>query len=494
MAVFSEHELHGRRVILSSVDEINSDNIIDVLQKAMLVHLQNKADIDYLYNYYKGDQPILRRVKEIRPDIVNNIVVNRANEIVSFKVGYQFGIPMQYTASRMVDNIPKDIEKLNSLMSYENKAKKDKDLGEWQMICGTGYRIVLPDDVVSDEEDEAPFELNVLEPNSTFVIYSSKIGRKPLAGVTFWKDDDFTGSADSKVAPLGGYVIAVYTPKWYYEIKAGKISIEPKANTLGMIPIVEYPLNNARLGAFEVVVDILNAISEVESNRLDGLEQFIQSFIKFINCDMDEEEYDRFLEKGAIKVYSHEGANADVDMISSELSQTETQTYIDDLYNTVLTICGVPSQGNANTSDSSNNGAMIVKNGWSSAEGRAKDAEVMFEASEREALKIVLKILRDKNVLNLKVSDVEMKFPRRNYEDIQSKVQALVSMLGNEKIHPKDAYAHCGLFTDPETAYENGIEWYTKQMSEWNVEDVGDEDKNDVSRSGQTIDGDTERP
>lgn len=491
MAVISEHILHGRKKILSSVDEINSDNLLDVLQKAMLVHLQNKSDIDYLYDYYKGDQPILRRVKEIRPDIINNIPINHANAIVSFKVGYQFGIPMQYTANRVENGIPAEIEDLNSLMSYENKAKKDKDLGEWQMICGTGYKITLPDDVLSEEEDEAPFEINILEPSRTFVIYSAKIGGKPLAGVTFWIDGDYTGS-DNSATPslLNGYVIAVYTPTQYFEIKNGKVSKLLK-NTLGMIPIVEYPLNNARLGAFEVVIDILNAISEIESNRLDGLEQFVQAFIKFVNCDIDENEYQRFLELGAIKVASHEGKNADVDMVTSELSQTQTQTLVDDLYNSVLTICGVPSQSNANTSDSSNNGAVLVKNGWSSAESRAKDAEVMFEASERETLKIVLKILRDKGVLNLKVSDIKMVFPRRNYEDIQSKVQALVSMLSNEKIHPKDAYAHCGLFTDPETASENGLKWYKEQLDAWNLEDVESEDKN-VPGSGQTATDDTE--
>ena len=44
--------LFGRRVIYTDVAEINAGNIIDVLQKALFVHLQNSADIDYLYRYY----------------------------------------------------------------------------------------------------------------------------------------------------------------------------------------------------------------------------------------------------------------------------------------------------------------------------------------------------------------------------------------------------------------------------------------------------------
>ena len=45
--------LFGRRVIYTDVAEINAGNIIDVLQKALFVHLQNSADIDYLYRYYR---------------------------------------------------------------------------------------------------------------------------------------------------------------------------------------------------------------------------------------------------------------------------------------------------------------------------------------------------------------------------------------------------------------------------------------------------------
>lgn len=56
--------LFGRRVIYTDVAEINAGNIIDVLQKALFVHLQNSADIDYLYRYYRGDQPVLYRERK----------------------------------------------------------------------------------------------------------------------------------------------------------------------------------------------------------------------------------------------------------------------------------------------------------------------------------------------------------------------------------------------------------------------------------------------
>lgn len=482
------HMLFGRRKIYTSVSAITADNVVDVIRNAYNVHLMNRSEINYLYDYYKGRQPILDRVKEYRANITHNIVINRANEIVSFKVGYQCGNAMQYTASKSEEGLSAKIEQLNNLMSYEDKAKKDKDLVTWQMICGTAYRMVVPDSVVSTEEDEAPFEIATLRPSETFVVYSDKIGEKPMCAVTYWVDADYTG--EYRQGSLLGNVFAVYTPDTYYEIKGEAISAS-KTNPAKMIPIIEYPANEARLGAFEIVIDILDAISVAESNRLEGLESFVQSFIKFINCDIDDKEYEKFLEMGAIKVASHEGKNADVDLITKELSQDQAQTEVDDLYQTLLTICGMPSQGKGNSSDSSNNGAMIVKNGWFSAEARAKDLQLMFESSERQMLKVVLKILRDNSIIDLKVSDIDIVAPRWNYEDAQSKAQTLTTLLGSNKVHPKDAYTASGLFTDPETAYENGMKWYEEELDRYEIKDVGEDDKavnedDDVSGSGQT--------
>ena len=97
----------GRKKIFTDVTEITRDNVLNVLRKALITHWSNKADMEYLYAYYKGRQPILNRKKEVRPEIQNNVVENRANEIVSFKVGYLMGEPIQYV-SRSDDKMVAD--------------------------------------------------------------------------------------------------------------------------------------------------------------------------------------------------------------------------------------------------------------------------------------------------------------------------------------------------------------------------------------------------
>ena len=108
--------MNGRRIITSGVKEITGDNVIDVLQKTMLEHELNRSEIDYLYRYYKGDQPVRYREKTVRPEICNKIVENRANEIVSFKVGYLCGEPIQYVSRGGDENIVNQINALNEYM------------------------------------------------------------------------------------------------------------------------------------------------------------------------------------------------------------------------------------------------------------------------------------------------------------------------------------------------------------------------------------------
>ena len=252
--------MSGRRIIKTSVTEITDENVVDVLRKALATHELNRSEIDYLWKYYRGDQPIRNRVKGVRPEICNKITENRANEIVSFKVGYLCGEPIQYVSRNGGEEIVKQINTLNEYMFAEDKAAQDQELVEWQMICGTAFRLVLPDE--PGEEDEAPFELYTLDPR----------------------------------------------------------------------------------------------------------------------------------------------------------------------------------------------------------EARAKDSENVFKRAEKKMLKLVLRICRDLGGLTLKLSDIDMKFTRRNYEAIQSKSQVLISMLQEPKIHPQLAFQHSGMFSDAESAYTMSMKYYEEQQ------------------------------
>lgn len=430
----------GRKKIFTDVDVITRDNVADVLFKALGLHWANRAQISYLYEYYKGNQPILNRVKEVRPEINNKIVENRANEIVSFKVGYLMGEPIQYV-SRGDDNetLTKKLDLFNLYMFAEDKAAKDKALADWMHICGTSFRMVLPASFEGEEPDEAPFEIFTLDPRCTFVVYHNSLGEKPAMAVMMIERSD-------------GTLYSVYTEDRYFLIQDTNEIVEEREQVFG-IPIIEYPLNNARLGAFEIVLSLLDAINTIESNRVDAVEQFVQALMLFHNVDISVDDFDKLRQFGALKFKDADPQlRAEISYLVEELKQQDTQTLIDYLYDTVLTICGMPNRnGGSSTSDTGK--AVIYRDGWSSAEARAKDTEIMFKRSEKTFLKLALRICRDLTNLDLRLFDIDIRFTRRNYENTSEKASVLIAMLNNNKIAPSLAFQHCGMFADPEVAY-----------------------------------------
>ena len=446
--MWSSHGLFGRCVITTHETTVTEQNIVDILNSALEKHTKNAEEIDYLWRYYKGEQPILNRIKKSRPEINNKIVENRANEIVFFKTGYLMGEPLQYVA-KGDDNVSDEITLLNDIVFAEEKPSKDSELAEWFHICGTAYRMVLPDPV--GEEDESPIEIYTLDPRDAFVIYNSGLGMKPVLGVT-----RFTAE-DKKTHYL------CYSETDCFEIVDNKI-VSSKRHILGGIPIVEYPLNSARIGAFEIVIPLLDAINLTDSNRLDGTEQFIQSLLALRNIDIDKEQINDLYSKGIILFRDVDPqTKGEIQYLTPEMNQTQTQTLKDDMYDTVLTICGMPNRnGGSSTSDTGT--AVIFRDGWSDAEARAKATELMFKKSERTFLKILLNICKVLSGLELKVSQIEIRFTRRNYENIQQKSQVLDLMLKNEKIHPRLAFENCGMFPDADLAYTISQEYYKEQQ------------------------------
>lgn len=467
----TSRDLFGRRIIFSTEPEITDANVCAVVEQAYLDHLVNRNEIQYLWDYYKGKQPSLYRKRQYRNELTQRICENRANEIVSFKVGYVAGKPLTYISSTDGNDVSDKVKKLNDQMRIIGKATKDKELIEWCNVGGLGYRYVVQN---LNPLLRVPFNLYTLDPRNTFVIRRNDFSRKVIAGVNYVTGRD------------GNITFTVYTETAVYTIvhDSGKASKE--RNMFGVIPIIEYQNNSARQGSFEIVLTLLDAINEFDCARNEAVQQFVQSLMVLYNCQVDDDTTaDRIREAGMIMLKSTGDSKADIKILAEQLDQAQNQTLKDDMYNAVLQIVGVPSQNAAGTSDSSNNGAVILRNGWEGAETRAEAFETMFQLPEQEMLMVVSILCRGIADMDFDPSDIEVKFTRRNYENILSKSQTLVTMLTNDKVHPQKAYEASGLFVDTEEAYQMGMKWYKEQKAE-----AQKEQERLLKRTPETDDGD----
>ena len=136
-----------------------------------------------------------------------------------------------------------------------------------------------------------------------------------------------------------------------------------------------------------------------------------------------------------------------------------------------------------------------MRDGWSDAEARAKDSELMFKESEQRFLKLILNICRTLTGMNLKVHNVEIRFTRRNYENILQKAQVLDTLLNNPKVHPQLAFAHSGMFADAELAYKMSMEYYEEEQKKLQEQQrlLAQKGGNDNGSEGNTGNGGADR-
>ncbi len=445
---------YGRKKIYATEDNITAENVWGIVQSALSIHNVNKRDMTYLYDYYKGDQPILYREKEIRPEICNKIVMNRAYEIVSFKRGYLLTENIQFI--RKGDSAskeqPEEIRKLNEYMDSEGKATKDSVLAEWMYIAGTGYRAVFPkewvspDSAVSREDDEPPFELYTIDPRECFVAYSRSIGNAPVFACVQSKPVDTL---------LENEEYTVYTKDKIFSIKDGVVSTEE--NWLGYIPIVEYPENNSRLGAFEIVLGILDSINLIESNALDDIEQVVQALLVLIGVDIETKDADGNTVSTIDAIRAQGGISipegSDAKYLINMLNQGSTKSLAADLESAWLEICGMPNR-NGGSSTSDTGAAVQLRDGWSSAEVMAMNTQTMWAESEKQFLRIVLKIIDTVETISLKATDIIPHFNRQNAVNIQSKVQAFTGLVA-AGLDKRDCVKISGIAFDVESVVEN---------------------------------------
>lgn len=421
---------YGRKILYTDVETITAENIVKVVGDCIGNYYYNKTIIEYLWRYYKGDQPILYRLKVQNADITNKIVENHAYEIVQFKVGQTYGEPIQLISRKDDDVINKAVDELNDYLVDANKQEKDIKAGEWQSATGTSFK------AVRFANGDIPFQIVAPTPMNTCVIYNRST-EEPVLAVQELKDED------------GRWYKLCYTDSHSCKIQNG-VASEWKLHAFGSIPIVEFPNNHERISDIELVIGLLDAINNMQSNRMDGIEQFVQYWVKFVNCEIDQKTFEEMKMSHALTVKSNNKDNkADVEIMTQELNQSQCQVAKDDLLDNLQAILAIPNRESQN-SGGDTQGAVSLRAGWDFSKTRAKQKDPIIKSAEKRLAIIILNILRvTGNDLKISPRDFDVQINHSPLDNLYTKTQALAQML-QSGINPRIAVETCGLWGDAE--------------------------------------------
>lgn len=451
------NDMFGRLDIYASYDDINGDNLLAELNSALVYHVGNMLQEEFLYWYTRGVQPILGRTKDIREDILNIVQVNTAAEVVDFKNGYFLTQPCSYVSRRK--GVQTKLKKLNEYLYRSGKLEADNKVADWFHRVGKAALFVEPTD-----DPEVPFRAFALDPRSAFVVYSLRPGNKPVMGVNMVTVDGvarFDVFTEKMVYHLHGAVVGkmISTEKNHDFMATATTLDSSEPNVLGYIPIIEYRYNSVNTSAFELAIPLLDEISNLTSNACDGVEQFIQSLAIAVNCELPEQTTVTDIRKAGMIVLRSIGENkADFKVLSEQLDQSQTKVLVDSLYDDVLRICAMPSRSNGSSTYDTTGAAVLANFGWYQADAAARNTEDLFKESNRQFDRIIVDILRRKGLLDINENDFELNFVRNETANVQSKAQAFQTLMA-AGLHPELAAAKSGISNDPVKDMKMSEKW-----------------------------------
>jgi len=459
--------LHGRRKIYTEFrnEDFLMDggikNLIKAINGASNTHMANKMEIEYLINYKNGNQTILQKEKLIRPEINNMVVLNHAQMVTRMITGYFLGTPIQYVQSGY--DKKEEIEKLNKIVTYEDKASVDKEIAEYQSICGTAYRIIFTDGIYGDE---VPFEDRILNPANTFVVYENNIAEKPIFAVTYYDLLNDEGSVSGKkVYCYTDFGLFTFVTNSEYEFINEDAQYSFEAYNIGGVPVIEYPNNIWRIGDWELCIGLMDAINALHSGRLDDIDQTVQSLLVFINAELDSAVYDEMREAGVVSLTNKTNNQSDVKNITNSLDHSGMNTFATELEELLYALLGIPDRNNRSGGGGDTGQAVELRDGWADLEIVARNKELAFKKSEKMALKIMLTIMKNKENINLSLLDINIKFSRNKNSNLLVKTQAYMNLIQTKTLDPSDCLTIVDLVSDVNDFVERGKSFWGDEFA-----------------------------
>lgn len=477
----------GRLPIFTGLERFDPNKegeILTEVNEALSIHTQNIEQMDALYWYRRGRTPILARVKDIRPEICSKINVAIPEQVVTFKNGYFMTESCFYSSRKEDEEVTEKVARLNEYLYRSGKQLADNKLVDWFHTVGKADLFVR-----SNDDPDKPFVAYALDPRSACVARSLAPGNRPVYGMYSVKSGDkllISLWDDTNVYTLAGTNTEnVATPMPQFAVAASGI-IDRKPNPLGYVPIIEYYYNSMYMSAFEQAIPLIDAMNLLQSDRLDATEQAIQSLMVFYNCELGEDADGNAItpamvrKSGALFLKSVGENRADLKEIVTNLDQSQSQVFINNLRDQILDICAMPSTGNSSHNAATGTAALLLDQ-WYQADTAARNCEDLFKESNAYFDEIILKILREKGLLDLDATDINLEFVRNETANIQSKAQAFNTLLASG-LHPVLAASKSGLSNDP-VADIKMSEKYLKMI--WGDPDKADEVEDEGNGQGE---------
>lgn len=288
---------------------------------------------EYLENLYLGFHDIFRLPEKEgwKPD--HRLAVGFPRYITDTFIGYAYGKPIK---------VQSEDEKFDEAMQLfaKRNALKDHNKEMAKVACKFGHAFEY---LYQNESTET--RVTRFTPRQMFIVYDDSVAERALFAVRY----GYHGEKSKLRGKLYGEIL---TPSQVLKFEEDKITDE-NDNPYGKIPVVEWKLNEERIGLYESVAGLVETYNAALGEKANDVESFAEAYLAIMGAEIDEEGIRRIRDDRIINLY---GTNNAKDVLIQFLQKPTADGTQENLLDRLETLIYQTSMV-ANISDESFGGA-----------------------------------------------------------------------------------------------------------------------------------------
>lgn len=304
-------------------DSLTFEKIITFIQK--FVQYESPR-LEKYFNYYEGNQAILRKMVNDPTKPCNRIVTNYCYTIVGNYQGYLTGQDITYTS-------PNDISAIVDILSYNDVRTEDSELLKQALIYGRSFEINY-----IDEDGKQRFK--VLDTRQCIPVYDNTLNQNLLCVIRFYPIDQFDTS--------NGYNVDIYYTDRieHYTMNTGFTTLRftgEEQHFYHQVPVTVFSLNPEEKSIFDKIMGLQDAYNTLLSSEVDDFEAFCDAYLVLKNVAATADDVAEMKEKRVIVLpYAAQGVDPDASFLNKNISDTQIENMLTNIDEQIHKISNSP--------------------------------------------------------------------------------------------------------------------------------------------------------
>lgn len=304
-------------------DSLTFEKIITFIQK--FVQYESPR-LEKYFNYYEGNQTILRKMVNDPTKPCNRIVTNYCYTIVGNYQGYLTGQDITYTS-------PNDISAIVDILSYNDVRTEDSELLKQALIYGRSFEINYV-----DEDGKQRFK--VLDTRQCIPVYDNTLNQNLLCVIRFYPIDQFDVS--------NGYNVDIYYTDRieHYTMNTGFTTLRftgEEQHFYHQVPVTVFSLNPEEKSIFDKIMGLQDAYNTLLSSEVDDFEAFCDAYLVLKNVTATADDVAKMKEKRVIVLpYAAQGVDPDASFLNKNISDTQIENMLTNIDEQIHKISNSP--------------------------------------------------------------------------------------------------------------------------------------------------------